>query len=152
VNCEAVLNRVLSSLHSAIESSDAKITREPLPVITGDVSQIQQLFQNVIGNAVKFHGAEPPVIQISARRDGEFWRFSVSDNGIGFDMKYSDRIFVVFQRLHGRAHYPGTGVGLAICKRIVEQHGGRIWAESEVSKGSTFYFTLPVYEAVKESA
>jgi signal transduction histidine kinase len=147
VKIEAVVDRVLVSLRSSIDAAKATITRDPLPDISGDPLLIQQLFQNVIGNALKFHGEAPATIHISAKRSGDQCLFTVQDNGIGFDMKYADRIFVVFQRLHGRAHYPGTGVGLAICKRIVEQHGGRIWAEAELGKGATFSFTLPAAES-----
>jgi len=103
-----------------------------------------QLFQNLIGNAVKFHGQEPPSIHISANQSDAVWTIGVRDNGIGIDPRYYERIFVLFQRLHDRSEYSGTGIGLAICKRIVERHQGKIWVDSEPGKGSTFYFTLPV--------
>jgi light-regulated signal transduction histidine kinase (bacteriophytochrome) len=108
-----------------------------------DKLQLGQIFQNLIGNAIKFRGNEPPRIHVSASRNGNMWTFSVRDNGIGIAPEYAERIFIIFQRLHGRNEYDGTGIGLAICKKIVERHGGRIWAESEVGKGATFYFTLP---------
>jgi light-regulated signal transduction histidine kinase (bacteriophytochrome) len=102
-----------------------------------------QLLQNLVGNAVKFHGTELPRIDITVREDGQEWVFSVRDNGIGINPKYAERIFEVFQRLHTVKEFPGTGIGLAICKKIIEQHGGRIWVESEEGKGATFFFTLP---------
>jgi signal transduction histidine kinase len=117
-----------------------------LPVIVGDGAQLAQLFQNLIANAIKFRRGQPPHIRIDAQADGKAWRFSVQDNGIGIAPEYFDRIFVMFQRLHTRGAYPGTGIGLALCKRIVEHHGGRIWVESEPGKGSTFKFTLPMRE------
>ena len=102
-----------------------------------------QVFQNLIGNAIKFRGQEPPWVHISAMRKDAAWQFAIRDNGIGIDPQYADRIFVVFQRLHTKDEYPGTGIGLAICKKIIERHGGRIWVESQLGKGATFYFTLP---------
>jgi len=108
-----------------------------------DEVQLGRVFQNLIGNAIKFRGDEPPRIHVSAEEQENEWRFAVRDNAIGIKPRHHDRIFAVFQRLHGRSAYPGTGIGLAICKRIVERHGGRIWVESELGKGSTFYFTMP---------
>jgi signal transduction histidine kinase len=139
---ETVLKAALNNLTNAVKESQAVITHDPLPAVMGDDKQLAQLFQNLLSNAVKFGGAQPPRIHISAKQtDGE-WLFSVRDHGIGLDPQYADRIFVIFQRLHTRAEYPGTGIGLAICKKIVERHGGRIWVESELGKGATFYFTL----------
>jgi PAS domain S-box-containing protein len=139
---EMVLNQSLDNLKVAIEENGAVVTHDPLPTVVADHLQLGQLFQNLIGNAIKFQGKEPPRIHISASRNGNGWTFSVRDNGIGIAPEYAERIFVIFQRLHGR-DAPGTGIGLAICKKIVERHGGNIWVESEVGKGATFYFTLP---------
>ena len=139
---ETVLKAALNNLTNAVKESQAVITHDPLPAVMGDDKQLAQLFQNLLSNAVKFGGAQPPRIHISAKQtDGE-WLFSVRDHGIGLDPQYADRIFVIFQRLHTREEYPGTGIGLAICKKIVERHGGRIWVESELGKGATFYFTM----------
>ena len=139
---ETVLTAALNNLTNAVKESQAIITHDPLPAVMGDDKQLAQLFQNLLSNAVKFGGAQPPRIHIYAKQtDGE-WLFSVRDHGIGLDPQYADRIFVIFQRLHTREEYPGTGIGLAICKKIVERHGGRIWVESELGKGATFYFTM----------
>ena len=139
---ETVLTAALNNLTNAVKESQAIITHDPLPAVMGDDKQLAQLFQNLLSNAVKFGGAQPPRIHISAKQaDGE-WLCSVRDHGIGIDPQYADRIFVIFQRLHTREEYPGTGIGLAICKKIVERHGGRIWVESELGKGATFYFTM----------
>jgi PAS domain S-box-containing protein len=153
VNGGAVLAEVLSSLRFAIDEAEATVTSGPLPTVHGDRGQIYQVLQNLVANALKFRGAAQPAIHISARHragrsqrgtpDQGVWVFAVSDNGIGIEPQYQDRIFVIFQRLHSRAHYSGTGIGLAICKKIVERHGGRIWVESAPGHGSTFYFTLP---------
>jgi len=154
VNCEEVLGEVLSSLRLAVEESGATITAGPLPVVCGDRGQIYQLLQNLLANAIKFRAAVPPIIHVSAALrpvertqggsgDGSHWLFAVRDNGIGIEPQYNKRIFVIFQRLHSRTRYSGTGIGLAICKKIVERHGGQIWVESVPGYGSTFYFTLP---------
>lgn len=142
-NCMAVMDAVLHSLRMAITESGTQIQCEALPVVMGDAGQLMQLFQNLIGNALKFRGNQTPCIQVRAEREDGFWRFEVQDNGIGIAPEYFDRIFVMFQRLHSRSKYPGTGIGLAICKKIVERHGGRIWVESEPGKGTIFKFTLP---------
>lgn len=141
--CDIALDVALANLKMAIAESQAVITRAPLPIVRADQAQIVQLFQNLIANAIKFRRAEPPEVDISARRLGREWVFSVRDNGIGIDPQFANRIFVIFQRLHGRDEYPGTGIGLTICKRIVERHGGRIWVESTPGQGATFYFTIP---------
>jgi two-component system, chemotaxis family, CheB/CheR fusion protein len=144
VNLSDCLDRALLNLRASIEQSGAKITHSLLPTVNGDPSQLVRLFQNLIGNAIKFRkDDEPPEVHVAITQSEEGWVISVRDNGIGIDMKSSDRVFQVFQRLHTREQYEGTGIGLAICRRIVQQHGGHIWLESEVGKGTTFYFTLP---------
>jgi signal transduction histidine kinase len=143
VDCNCLLDQAISNLQVAIEESHAVITRGNLPTVTCNGLQMIQLFQNLISNAVKFRGAEPPRIHIAAARRGEEWLFSCRDNGIGIDPQYHDRVFKIFQRLHSRDEYAGTGIGLALCMKIVELHKGRIWMESELGKGATFYFTLP---------
>ncbi|MBE0517378.1 MAG: GHKL domain-containing protein [Methanophagales archaeon] len=145
--CETILDQTLLDLRMAIEEGDAVITHDPLPIVMADALQLTQLFQNLIGNAIKFHGEEPPSVHVSVEQKGNEWVFSVRDNGIGIDPKYADRIFKIFQRLHNRREYPGTGIGLAICKKIVERHGGHIWVESQPGKGAAFYFTIPVRES-----
>jgi PAS domain S-box-containing protein len=144
--CEAVLENALSDLRATIEETGARVTYDPLPVLSANAAQLGHLFLNLIGNALKFHGPEPPCVHVSAEQIAGAWRFSVRDNGIGIDPEYAEDIFVIFRRLHTTAEYPGTGIGLPIAKKIVEQHGGRIWVESEPGKGATFYFTLPVRE------
>lgn len=143
VACDVILGRVLDNLKTTIEETGAQITHDALPEVRADATQLMQLFQNLIGNSIKFSGPRQPVIHIGVERRPDEWLLWVSDNGIGIDPKFAERIFVIFQRLHGRGDYPGSGVGLAICKKIVERHGGRIWVESDPGKGSTFYFTLP---------
>jgi light-regulated signal transduction histidine kinase (bacteriophytochrome) len=140
---EAVLEQVLANLQATAAESDALVTHDALPTVLADEIQLAQLFQNLVGNALKFHNAQPPQVHISAERKGQEWLFSVRDNGIGLEPQYAERIFIIFQRLHSKAEYSGTGIGLAICKRIVERHGGRIWLESQPNQGATFYFTLP---------
>jgi light-regulated signal transduction histidine kinase (bacteriophytochrome) len=133
------------NLRTAIEESHADIAADPLPILTADASLIRNVFQNLIGNAVKFRAeGRHPEVRIGARQEGGEWLFHVKDNGIGIDPTQADRLFNLFQRLHSREEYPGTGIGLAICKKIVERHGGRIWVESEQGKGATFWFSLPV--------
>ncbi len=142
-DCNAILDLVRTNLCRALEESGAEVTAESLPTVQGDEVQLVQLFQNLIANAVKFHGEAPPIIRISAREDNGDWRFAVQDNGIGIALAHQDRIFKIFQRLRRRSEYPGTGIGLAICKKIVERHGGRLWVESEEGRGATFFFTIP---------
>ncbi|WP_433245177.1 sensor histidine kinase [Streptosporangium sp. CA-135522] len=139
------LQSALNNLTGTIEDSGATVTSDELPVVHGNRAQLTQLFQNLIANAVKFRSQEPPRVHIGVRRDGDMWEFSCTDNGIGIDSKYTDRIFLIFQRLHGRDAYAGTGIGLALCKKIVEYHGGRIWVDDEESDepGTTFRWTLP---------
>jgi light-regulated signal transduction histidine kinase (bacteriophytochrome) len=116
-----------------------------LPTVIGDETQLSQVFQNLLENALKFRGSKPPRIHVSASRRSRDWLFSVTDNGIGIEPEYFDKIFVIFQRLHTRKHYSGNGIGLAICKRIIERHGGEIWIDSRFGEGSTFFFTIPVH-------
>jgi len=143
VDCEAAMEEVLGTLGPAIHESGAVVAHGALPVVWADRSQIAQVLQNLVGNAIKFRGKEPPVISVQAEKAGQDWVFSVSDNGIGIPPEHAQSIFVVFQRLHTRTEYPGNGIGLAICKKIVEHCGGRIWVESQVGRGSTFKFTIP---------
>ncbi|MBF0566838.1 MAG: GHKL domain-containing protein [Nitrospirae bacterium] len=138
-----VIKLVLSNLYPLIKSTDTVITCDTLPTVTVDEMQMMQLFQNLIGNSIKYRSEEQPRVHVSAVQEGGKWLFSVRDNGIGIDMQYSGRIFEIFQRLHTKQEYSGTGIGLSICKRIVERHKGRIWVESGTGKGSTFYFTIP---------
>lgn len=141
---QQALDVATRNLAAILEESKAKITHDRLPMVRVDSAQLIQLFQNLVGNALKYRAADRvPEVHVAARRDGGSWVFSVRDNGIGFEQQYSDKIFLIFQRLHVRGKYPGTGIGLAICKRIVERHGGRIWAIAEPDKGATFSFTLP---------
>ncbi len=144
IDIEEVFNSVLNNLNTAIYENDAEITHENLPKIMAEPGQMIQLFQNLIGNAIKFRKPEiPPKIHIKAHKDKNEYIFSVADNGIGMEPQYAERIFTIFQRLHTKEEYEGTGIGLAISKRVIELHGGQIWVESELGKGSTFYFTIP---------
>jgi signal transduction histidine kinase len=145
VPAERLVNSALLSLDASIRESKAVIRCAKLPIIVADESKLTQVFQNLIANGIKFHKSGiAPEVTVDVKRESHEWIFSISDNGIGFEEKYTDRIFQVFQRLHGVGKYPGNGIGLAISKRIVEHHGGRLWAESELGKGSTFFFALPV--------
>ncbi len=143
VDLNLVLKKVINDLQIQIQTSQAKITWESLPNVRGDQVQLRQLLQNIISNALKYRSQALPQIKITAQPHQEQWLICISDNGIGIDKKFVERIFIIFQRLHTRQAYPGTGIGLAICQKIVERHGGKIWVESEVGKGSNFYFTLP---------
>ena len=138
-----VLQEALANLDVAVAESNACVTHDPLPTAYGDTKQLARLFQNLIGNAIKYRGEAPPEVHVSVLKKGDEWVFSVRDNGIGIAPEYAERIFVIFQRLHTREEYGGTGIGLSVCKKIVERHGGRIWVESEEGCGATFYFSLP---------
>ena len=144
LNCKSILDQVLSNLELYIKKNKATVSYGPLPEVIADYTQLAQVFQNLIINGIKFHSEKPLKIHISAEKKASERVFSVEDNGIGIDPQYSEKIFEVFKRLHNKERYPGTGIGLAVCKKIVERHGGRIWVESELGKGSTFYFTLPI--------
>lgn len=145
VAMDDVVNAALENLRYSREEKHAEVVVEPLPTVMGDRMQLVQLFQNLISNAVKFSGPDPLKVEIEAVREDGAWRFSVSDNGLGFSEEATDRVFDIFQRLHvGEAEAEGSGIGLAICKKIVERHGGRIWVKSRPGEGATFYFTLPV--------
>lgn len=143
VDMNDVVNKVLGDLKVVLSETGAKVEQHNLPLVYADGTQIGQLMQNLIANGIKFRGSNSPKVDIGANRVSNGWMFYVRDNGIGFDMQFQDRIFLIFQRLHGRDEYAGTGLGLAVCKRIVERHGGKIWAESKEGEGSTFFFTLP---------
>ena len=143
VDCNKALERAVSNLQVSVAENAAEVSHEVLPVISADRTQLVQLFQNLVGNGVKFRGTDPPRVAVSAVRKDNEWVFSVRDNGIGIEPQYNERIFVVFQRLHRSETYPGTGIGLALCKKIVERHGGKIWVESRPGAGSTFSFSIP---------
>jgi light-regulated signal transduction histidine kinase (bacteriophytochrome) len=137
-----VLGEALANLHMAIDESGTLVTNDDLPVVMADRSQLVQVFQNLIGNAIKFRSEDPPRIHVSAEKKEEEWIFSIRDNGMGIEPQYFERIFILFQRLHAGEKYRGTGIGLALCKRVIQRMGGRVWVESEPGKGSVFYFTL----------
>jgi signal transduction histidine kinase len=146
IELDAVLDQARVSLATAIEETDAEIAAPPLPAVTGEPTLLAAVFQNLIGNALKFHGDEPPRIEIDVAREDDEWVISCSDSGIGIEPEYAERIFLIFQRLHPKDVYAGTGIGLALCRKIVEFHGGRIWLDTESGNGTTFRFTLPVIE------
>jgi PAS domain S-box-containing protein len=146
-DCETIFEEVCKNLKVTIEDNAVTLTHDPLPRIMGDETQLGQLFQNLIANAIKFRSDQSPEIHVGAVQENSKWVFSIEDNGIGIDPEYADRIFVIFQRLHPDGEYPGSGIGLSISKRIVERHGGQIWVESKPGAGSTFFFTLPVERA-----
>jgi light-regulated signal transduction histidine kinase (bacteriophytochrome) len=141
-DCDAVLSHTLTNLTTVVQETGAVVTHDPLPTVMADAVQLGQLFQNLIANALKFRGPDPPRVHIAAQRQGDEWIFSVQDNGIGIAPEHQERIFSIFQRLHRREEFPGTGLGLALCKKIAERHGGRIWVESAPGRGSTFYFSI----------
>lgn len=144
VDCGALVKEVLGSLEASIKEIGASITADPLPIVLGEKVQLVQLFQNLLGNAIKFRGSQPVRIHLSAEQDDGAWKFSLEDNGIGMEPRHTGRIFMIFQRLHTREEYAGTGLGLAICKKVVERHGGKIWVDSQLGRGSTFYWTIPI--------
>jgi light-regulated signal transduction histidine kinase (bacteriophytochrome) len=149
VDMNVVFKSAVDNLKSSIRGQRAEISHDELPGVFGDETQLVQLLQNMIGNAIKFRKKDTiPRIHISAARGSDAWTFGVRDNGIGIEPEFCERIFTIFQRLHTRDEYPGTGVGLAICRRIVERHGGRIWLESRLGEGSTFFFTMPIKEKI----
>jgi light-regulated signal transduction histidine kinase (bacteriophytochrome) len=143
VDCEALVRDTLGGMQTTIAESDATIVVGDLPTVRADEGQLRQLFQNLIGNGIKFRADDPPRVEVSSERQEGAWRFNVDDNGIGIDPRHAERIFTVFKRLHTRDKYPGSGVGLSICKRLVERHGGRIWVEQSPLGGSRFTFTIP---------
>jgi light-regulated signal transduction histidine kinase (bacteriophytochrome) len=138
------LDQARANLSVPIEQEQARIEYGPLPVVRAEAALLTTVFQNLLGNALKFRGEDDPRISVAAQRAAEFWEFSVTDNGIGVPPEYADRIFVIFQRLHDRQAYPGTGIGLALCRKIIEYHGGRMWLDTGHSPGARFCFTLPV--------
>ena len=145
-----VLDQALNNLQASLREAGATLTRDPLPRLEVDATQIGQLFQNLIGNALKFRGERPLAIHIGARQEKGRWVFWVRDNGIGIEPQYFERIFQIFQRLHTRKHYSGTGIGLAICKKIVERHDGAIWVECQPNQGATFYFSIREISGIED--
>ncbi len=146
---EEALGRALGNLRGAIEDSGAIVTHDPLPLVMADEFQLVQLFQNLVGNAIKYQNTGIPRVHITSKNGGKKWSFSVKDNGLGIESQYFEKIFGMFQRLHKREEFAGTGIGLAICKKIVERHGGSISVQSQIGEGSTFLFTL---DAIEQSA
>jgi signal transduction histidine kinase len=152
VSCTAVLEQATTNVADAIERTGATVAADELPRVSAEIPLLTAVFQNLISNALKFRGEDPPKVTVTVRRDGDFWEFAVADNGIGIDPEYAERIFVIFQRLHNKADYPGTGIGLAMCRKIIEYHGGTIWLDTNVESGSRFCFTLPVIAADRATA
>ncbi|MFD1148372.1 sensor histidine kinase [Saccharothrix hoggarensis] len=146
VDCDELVADVLDNYSEVIERTNAMVEVADLPTVRGEASLLGGVFGNLISNALKFHGEDPPVVRVEVERTGDFWTFSVSDNGIGIDTEYAERIFVIFQRLHHKDDYPGTGIGLAMCRKIIEYHGGTIWLDTSQDTGTTFKFTLPAVE------
>jgi light-regulated signal transduction histidine kinase (bacteriophytochrome) len=149
VDMNVAVANALKTMRVAVEESGAEVTSDPLPTIWGDETQMTQVLTNLLSNAIKFHRDDEPKVHISSKNKSNEWLFSIQDNGIGIDLKYSDKMFQMFQRLHTQEEYPGTGIGLAISKKIVERHGGRIWFDSDGKNGSTFFFTIPVRNSEK---
>ncbi len=143
LDCEVLLAQALRNLDEVITQTGARITHDPLPTVVGEATLLTTVFQNLIGNAIKFRGEQPPQIHIGVGLEGEFWSWRVSDNGIGIEPAYAEKIFVIFQRLHSKDAYPGTGIGLALCRKIIDYHRGRIWLDPDATSGSAFCFTLP---------
>ena len=152
VDCNKALKDALANLEVAVKESKAAIKQFTLPKVYGNYIQMTQVFQNLVANAIKYQGESKPTIEISAEKKDGMWLFAVKDNGIGIEQWFSERIFIVFQKLHDHRKYPGSGIGLALCKRVIEKHKGKIWFESEVGKGTTFFFTLPILEETKKQA
>jgi len=153
VCCKSIIEQTMITMAPIMTTARAELTHDPLPTVVADRTRMTQLFQNLLSNAVKYRRVEVPLrIHISVRRTGRFWCFGFADNGIGIDMNFHLRVFDVFSRLHTRRHSQGTGIGLALCKRIVESLGGSIWVESVVDQGSVFYFTLPVEDCASEKS
>ena len=143
VSLQSALDEALLNLSAAIAESGAAVSHDAMPGLPVAPVHARQLFQNLIGNALKYHSAAPPVIHVGARQEGTMWIFSVQDNGIGIAPEHREKVFELCKRLHAASQYPGTGIGLAICKKLVERYGGRIWVESELGKGATFFFSIP---------
>lgn len=148
VDSSAILGKTIETLKIAIQENNARVTHDELPLVRAEGTQLGQLFQNLIGNALKYRNGNAPEVHIGCRRAGNYWEFFVRDNGIGIDPQFAQKVFIIFQRLHTKEQYPGTGIGLAVCKKIVERHGGKIWVESIPQEGSTFYFTLPATQSL----
>jgi light-regulated signal transduction histidine kinase (bacteriophytochrome) len=145
VDLNQLCDDVVVLLRTCVEDAGGRVTRDELPTVVGDRSQLSQLLQNLIDNALKYRHKDPPRVHVSAEQNGSGWTISVRDNGIGIDARHHEQIFEVFRRLHTEREYPGTGIGLAICRRIVQRHGGHLWLESKPGQGSTFYFTVPEF-------